>query len=52
MDVIETIKANVSPVVLSVINESNYYDVDERDEEDYQYSDEDNLIEEDERQMC
>ena len=36
MDAIETIKANMSPVVLSVINDSNYYDVDERGEEDSQ----------------
>lgn len=36
MDAIETIKANMSPVVLSVINDSNYYDVDESGEEDSQ----------------
>lgn len=45
MDVIETIKANLSSLLLSVIYDSNDYDVDGSGEEDYHLSDKDDLIE-------
>ena len=44
MDVIETIKANLSSVLLSVIYNSNDYDVDGSGEEDNHLSDKDDLI--------
>ena len=45
MDVIETIKANLSSLLLSVIYDSNDYDVDGSGEEGYHLSDKDDLIE-------
>lgn len=45
MDVIETIKANLSSLLLSVIYDSNDYDVDGSGKEDYHLSDKDDLIE-------
>jgi len=41
VDAVETIEANVSPVVLSVIDDSDASDVDGSGEDDYHYGDKD-----------